>query len=139
MLAFVDRVVLSPLRAAPSELAWAACGVLMLVSIGQTVLLSQQGGGATGPGYELASGARYEFVGKGLVQFVPKASMGEISELLDQAGAVIVDGPTASGQFVVGFVKRDGAGTLSEREALLGNENDLTVLFARQSLDDPSD
>ena len=138
LLSWVDRVVLSPLRAAPSELAWAACGVLMLVSIGQTVLLTQMGGRA-GSGYELASGERYEFVGKGLVQFVPKASLGEISELLDQVGAVIVDGPTASGQFVVGFVQRDGAGALSEREALLGKDNDLIVFFARQELDKPSD
>lgn len=138
-LRWLNQGVVAPLRAAPSELAWAACGLLLIVSTAQTVLLSQKGGHETGGGYVLASGERYEFIGKGLVTFATTAPMDQVMALMDQAGAVIVDGPTASGHFVIGFIKRDEAGALQEREALLRKRADLIVFFARQSFQPASE
>lgn len=136
LLGALDRFVLGPLKAAPSEMAWAACGLMLLVTIGQSTLLYQGAGTPkTGPGIELASGERYQFLSTAVVKFKDEATMSAIADVLDEAGAVIVDGPTASGHFTIGFVNREGAPALEQRQRDLQSNDKLIGFFALKQAD----
>ena len=136
LLGALDRMVLGPLKAAPSEMAWAACGLMLLVTIGQSTLLYQGAGTPkTGPGIELASGERYQFLSMAVIKFKDDAAMSAIADVLDEAGAVIIDGPTARGHFTIGFVKREGAPALEQRQRDLQSNDKLIGFFALKQAD----
>lgn len=130
LLGWLKETALAPLKAAPTELAWAVCGLLMLVTVGQSYVLYQGPGAPTKPGYELAGGAQYQVLSTAVVKFVDDASMGAIADVLDEAGAVMIDGPTASGQFTIGFIAREGAPAVSERLKALKNAEGLIAFIA---------
>jgi len=136
LLGVLDRMVLGPLKAAPSEMAWAACGLMLLVTIGQSTLLYQGAGTPkTGPGIELASGERYQFLSMAVIKFKDAATMSAIADVLDEAGAVIIDGPTARGHFTIGFIKREGAPALEQRQRDLQSNDKLIGFFALKQAD----
>lgn len=137
LFGWIESVVLAPLKAAPSELAWAACGLLMIVTVGQSALLYQGGGQpAVGVGIELASGERHPFLSTAIVKFTPAASMAAISNALDDVGALIVDGPTASGQYIIGFTAREGGASLVKRQNKLQENVALIGYFGLRAQDD---
>ncbi len=129
LLASLKDRILSPLQAAPSELAWGLCGLLMLVTIGQSTLLYNGNAGTTPPGFELASGEKHTILASGIVKFSETVQMEAVTELLDEAGVIIIDGPTASGQYVIGFIERDGLPELSERQKHFKARSDVVTLF----------
>jgi len=137
LFAWFDQAILAPLKAAPAELAWGVCGLLMLVTIGQSTLLYQ---GKTqdnqGPGFELAGGVHANVLSRAIVKFNPTASMAAITKILDELGVVIMNGPTASGQFTIGFVRRENAPALSHRLSQLQKRTDLISFFAALKTDD---
>ncbi len=136
LFGWVQKALFAPLKAAPAELAWAACGLLMLVTIGQSYVLYQgPGSSAQGPAFELASGERHQILSMAVVKFSDGAAMGGIADALDEVGALIIDGPTASGQFTIGFVARDDAPTLEAREKILKEKQDLIVFYALKQSD----
>lgn len=137
IMGLINRAVLAPLRAAPSELAWAACGLLMLVSIGQGVALYQGPQSSGGGGYELASGERADFLSMAVVKFSPSAAIGTVNDVLDEAGAMIVEGPTASGLYTLGFVAREGAPSLEERQANLQKRGGVVAFFELKDTPQP--
>ena len=125
-----EASVLSPARAAPQGLAWAACALLMVVTVSQSVMLyKSEMGGAPTSAIVLAGGENAVLLSSALVQFTETAKMTDVASLLDEAGAVIISGPTASGQFSIGFVEREGAGPLEARQKLLSENDDLVSLF----------
>lgn len=127
---WLDASVVAPLRAAPSSLAWAACALLMAVTISQSVLLYKaETGGQTGEGIVLAGGEQAAVLASALVQFTEAAKMSEVSALLDEAGAVILAGPTASGQFTIGFLKEEGERALEARQKLISSAEALVSLY----------
>lgn len=138
LFGWIEEVLIAPLKAAPAELAWAACALLMVVTIGQSALL-YQGGEADpngGSGLELANGARDDILSLAVVKFVPTASMADVATALDEVGAVIVDGPTASGQFTIGFVERAADRSLADRQKALQTKKALVGFFGLKSRGD---
>lgn len=115
-----------PFDVAPKQLAWGLCGLLMLVTISQSVLLySNQDGG-----FELASGEKLVLQSRAIVMFGEQAKMEDISVLLDELGVVIINGPTAAGQYIIGFVERDELPPLAKRIEILKAKKDLVVFYA---------
>ncbi len=137
VMAWIDQTILAPLQAAPAQLAWGVCGLLMLVTIGQSTLLYQGKNPTNGaPGFELAGGEHANVLSSAIIKFTPSASMAAITKTLDEVGAIIMNGPTASGQFTIGFVARENAPALAERLTQLQKRTDLISFFALQKTDD---
>ncbi|GJM02467.1 MAG: hypothetical protein DHS20C08_09680 [Rhodomicrobium sp.] len=127
---WLETTVLAPARAAPQGLAWAACALLMVVTVSQSLMLYKaETGGAPSSAVVLAGGEKAALLSSALVQFSETAKMADVATLLDEAGAVILSGPTASGQFTIGFVEREGASPLAARQKLLSETDDLVSLF----------
>lgn len=123
--------IVAPLRAAPAELAWGVCGLLMLVTVSQSALLyNKEGGGPTsGPGIELAGGEMGAVLSTAIVKFADAAQIADIANALDEAGAIIVSGPTARGQFTIAFVERPDGVSLDDRYEALKSDARLLELF----------
>lgn len=127
---WIETSVLAPARAAPQGLAWAACALLMVVTVSQSLMLYKaETGGAPSSAIVLAGGEKASLLSSALVQFSETAKMTDVATLLDEAGAVIISGPTASGQFTIGFIERGGGSALEARQKLLSENDELVSLF----------
>jgi hypothetical protein len=127
---WIETSVLAPARAAPQGLAWAACALLLVVTVSQSLMLYKaETGGAPSSAIVLAGGEQAALLSSALVQFSDAAKMTDVATLLDEAGAVIISGPTASGQFTIGFIEREGASALEARQKLLSENDELVSLF----------
>lgn len=128
------KKIFAPLTSAPAGLAWGLCGLLMLITISQSTMLYRGAGTVDGPaGINLARGEKYDFSSRAIVSFADSAEISKVTSLLDSAGAVILDGPTASGHYTIGFVKQeDAALTLEKRYELFKSKADIVALFILQ-------
>lgn len=126
---WLKEKIVAPLQAAPSELAWAACAVFMVISLSQSALLYQGVGQPQSTEYNLASGEKYTILSTAIVKFTDNAQMEKVAEYLDDTGTIIIDGPTASGLFILGFVERDDLPALKDRHKLFKENSNLISQF----------
>ncbi len=129
VLSWLKEKILAPLAAAPSELAWGACAVLMVISLSQSALLYRGGGQPQSTEYNLASGEKYTILSTAVVKFADNAQMEKVAEYLDDTGTIIIDGPTASGLFVLGFIERDDLPVLKDRQKQFKENSNLISQF----------
>lgn len=129
VFSWLKEKVLAPLQAAPAELAWGACAMLMLITISQSALLYKGAGQPQSAGYNLASGENHTILSTAIVQFSETAQMEKVAEYLDDTGVIIINGPTASGQFILGFTERDGLPNLKDRQANFKAKSSLISQF----------
>lgn len=129
VISWVREKIVAPLQAAPSELAWAACAVFMVISLSQSALIYQGAGQQQSTEYNLASGEKYTILSTAIVKFADNAQMEKVAEYLDDTGTIIIDGPTASGLFVLGFVERDDLPALKDRHKLFKENSNLISQF----------
>ena len=123
--------ILAPLRAAPAELAWGVCGLLMLVTVSQSAMLYNSEGVGVTPqsGIELAGGEQGVVLSTAIVKFADKAAIADVANALDEAGAIIVSGPTARGQFTIAFIERPDGVSLDDRYTALKSDARLLEMF----------
>lgn len=129
VISWVREKIVAPLQAAPSELAWAACAVFMVITLSQSALLYQGAGQSQSTEYNLASGEKYTILSTAIVKFAENAQMEKVAEYLDDTGTIIIDGPTASGLFVLGFIERDDLPALKDRHKLFKENSNLISQF----------
>ncbi len=129
VISWVREKIVAPLQAAPSELAWAACAVFMVITLSQSALLYQGAGQQQSNEYNLASGEKYTILSTAIVKFADNAQMEKVAEYLDDTGTIIIDGPTASGLFILGFVERDDLPALKDRHKLFKENSNLISQF----------
>lgn len=129
VISWVREKIVAPLQAAPSELAWAACAVFMVITLSQSALLYQGAGQPQSTEYNLASGEKYTILSTAIVKFADNAQMEKVAEYLDDTGTIIIDGPTASGLFVLGFIERDDLPALKDRHKLFKENSNLISQF----------
>ncbi len=129
LLSWLKEKILAPLSAAPAELAWGACAVLMVISLSQSALLYRGGGQPISTEYNLASGEKHTILSTAIVKFSEAAQMEKVAEYLDDTGTIIIDGPTASGLFVLGFIERDDLPTLKDRQKQFKENSNLISQF----------
>ena len=129
VISWVREKIVAPLQAAPSELAWAACAVFMVISLSQSALLYQGVGQPQSTEYNLASGEKHTILSTAIVKFAENAQMEKVAEYLDDTGTIIIDGPTASGLFIIGFVERDDLPALKDRHKLFKENSNLISQF----------
>lgn len=122
--------IMRPFEAAPKELAWGLCGLLLMVSAVQTGLLVS-GNQGTSSGFELASGEKIALAGRAIVMFAPDAKLADMQSALAGVNAVIVNGPTASGQYIIGFESGETLPPLAERFAILEKNTSLISFIAK--------
>ena len=134
VISWLKEKILAPLSAAPAELAWGACAMLMVISLSQSALLYQGSGQSqsTQPQsteYNLASGEKHTILSTAVVKFADNAQMEKVAEYLDDTGTIIIDGPTASGLFVLGFIERDDLPVLKDRQKQFKENSNLISQF----------
>lgn len=129
VLSWLKEKILAPLSAAPSELAWGACAIMMVISLSQSALLYQGAGQSQSTEYNLASGEKYTILSTAIVKFDDNAQMEKVAEYLDDTGTIIIDGPTASGLFVLGFIERDDLPVLKDRQKQFKENSNLISQF----------
>lgn len=123
--AAILRGLLDRLFALPPALAWGAAALLLLVTLGQSVLMVAH----PAPGdYILAGGEQLKLDGPVIiVAFQPTATHAAMVTALEASGATILAGPKGAGLYEVGFVAGRGTGTLEERLQLLVQRTDLVA------------
>ncbi len=129
VLSWLKEKILAPLSAAPAELAWGACAIMMVISLSQSALLYQGAGQSQSTEYNLASGEKYTILSTAIVKFADNAQMEKVAEYLDDTGTIIIDGPTASGLFVLGFIERDDLPVLKDRQKQFKENSNLISQF----------
>lgn len=129
VLSWLKEKILAPLSAAPAELAWGACAIMMVISLSQSALLYQGAGQSQSTEYNLASGEKYTILSTAVVKFADNAQMEKVAEYLDDTGTIIIDGPTASGLFVLGFIERDDLPVLKDRQKQFKENSNLISQF----------
>lgn len=129
VISWLKEKIVAPLQAAPSELAWAACAVFMVISFSQSALLYQGAGQQQSNEYNLASGEKYTILTTAVVKFNETASIEKVAEYLDDTGTIIIDGPTASGLFVLGFIERDDLPKIEDRLNLFKDNKNMVSQF----------
>ncbi len=126
----IAKKIALPFEVAPKELAWGLCGLLLMISAVQTGLIYSGSKGTTGPGFELASGEKMALAGRAIVMFQTGVKLDDVQALLNDASAVIIEGPTASGQFIVGFERAETLGSLDERFAKLEKASSIVSFIS---------
>jgi len=129
VLSWLKEKILAPLSAAPAELAWGACAIMMVISLSQSALLYQGAGQSQSTEYNLASGEKYTILSTAIVKFADNAQMEKVAEYLSETVTIIIDGPTASGLFVLGFIERDDLPVLKDRQKQFKENSNLISQF----------
>jgi hypothetical protein len=126
---------MSWLNVIPSTLTWGAVAALLLVTVVQSTLLFNKG---TETPYEISSGGsgsgtKGELKGtKAFIRFAPHTGIEDISSLLNEAGAMIIDGPRAKNAYVIQLKEDKNLPSVTERLAKLGKRTDLVHFIAEK-------
>ncbi len=125
--------IMSWLSVIPSTLTWGAVAALLLVTVVQSSLLITRGtdkpfeiagGETTGPALENRKGLT------AFIRFAPNTGIDDISTLLNEAGAMIIDGPRARNAYVIRLREDKNLPPVKDRLANLGKRTDLVHFIA---------
>ncbi len=127
--------IMSWLNVIPSTLTWGAVAALLLVTVVQSTLLLHRGNENS---FEISSGGSDSLTTAGqkgtraFIRFAPETGIGEISALLNRAGAMIIDGPRAKNVFIILLRKDKNLPPVKQRLAGLRKRSDLVYFIAEK-------
>ncbi|MBS7702824.1 hypothetical protein [Chelatococcus asaccharovorans] len=116
----------------PRNLAFAALSAAALIALQAGIVAALMAARSPGATYEVASGPGATVAGGSalLVAFEPTARLDQITALLTELNASIVEGPRAGGLFRLRFAEPGDSAIMASRQARLNNAKGVVRLVA---------
>ncbi len=127
--------VMSWLNIIPSTLTWGAVAALLLVTVTQSTLLLTK---TTNTPFEVSNGKNGAATNPDIkgtsafIRFAPNTGINDISTLLHEAGAVLIDGPRGKNTYGIRLVEDNKRPSIKERLASLAKRSDLVHFIAEK-------